>query len=348
MNIGTPRSSSPKDVGLYLKEFLMDKYILKMPWLFRWLLVHLIIVPRRKFKSALSYQKIWTEKGSPLLLDSLKLMDGVNRNLHENSRAFLGMRYGQPSIASQIDLIKAQGFENLVLVPLYPQYAEATTLSSIEIAQKYLTSMSIQFQSVSVVPPFYKESFFVEPWLSRVVELSDRKLVPEDAVIDHVLLSYHGLPESHIYKDVSCSKDGNCCLAESAEKKSCYRSHCVQTTAALKTGIAKKLNLRENQISMSFQSRVGPAKWLEPSTQSAVKKLAQMGVRNLLVICPSFVTDCLETLEEIAIEEKKSFLEHGGKTFQVLPCLNAHPQWTLRLAQHLTSRLCQDFIKTKS
>ena len=325
INVGTPDSYQVKDVQKYLSEFLKDPEIIRLPWVFRKILVDGIIVPQRSPQSALAYEKIWTKSGSPLLALSQEMISGLNLEMRDSSKCFLAMRYGNPSISNTLMEIHQQGFNKLVLVPLYPQYARATTGSSVNKVYSELKKLNIKFSEITIVPSFYNEKFFLDHIVHRVQGL--------DFKFDHVLLSYHGLPASHIYTESGCQKSHSCCLRGPEEISHCYRAQCLQTTIALQN----RLGLNSTNSSMSFQSRLGRAEWLGPYSSQILAELPHRGVKKLLVICPAFVTDCLETLEEISVEGKEIFLENGGTDYYTLPCHNADPEWIQGLATHLNT-----------
>lgn len=323
INVGTPKDHSPQAVGHFLSEFLNDPEVIRMPALIRKILVNGIIVPQRRYKSAENYKKIWTTQGSPLLALSQNLIEQLNSTLPDSSKAYLGMRYGSPSIEQALSQMANEEVERVIVFPLYPQYARATTESSVLKVKQVLKKYPQPFQKIIFANSFYNSDFFIEPIVHMIENLNFN--------FDHMVFSYHGLPESHIYSETQCDKNHSCCSQSELQKRNCYRSQCLQTTLKLQ----KSLRLTSKNSSMTFQSRLGRGKWLEPSTQTELEKLATEGKKKILVVCPSFVTDCLETLEEIAIGGQQLFKAKGGEMLVTLPCLNNHPLWLKGLTNHL-------------
>lgn len=303
-NVGTPQSTDPKDVGIYLREFLMDENIISIPRPWRDFLVKVLIVPKRKYSSAEKYKRIWTEKGSPLMVETLDLVERMQNQLGSEWKIEIGMQIGRPSLKEAVEkAIRANS--EIYFLPLYPQFATATTGGAL----KALKSWGVQVKAS--LGPFYHEEWFIEAQAQLIRE----RLKPGD----HLLLSYHGLPISQLKAHKSdCYEKPNCCQMPSACLRNCYRAQCLQTSELLK----KQLQLSE--VSIGFQSRLGRAKWIEPSTTQVVDELLAQGVQHLKVACPSFVSDCLETLEEIGLELKDHFLKNGGKSFELIPCVNSN------------------------
>lgn len=294
--LGTPDDSSPEAVGRYLTEFLMDKNVIGLPRPFRDVLVKVGIVPRRKFASAKKYKEIWTVgQGSPLAIHTNAQVRSLQSVLGADWKVLLGMRYGNPSIESALNQIPNDA--PIVFLPMYPHFAQATVGSAIEKIQGLVTA------KIHVIPPFFERPWYIEAQADVIA----RSLNFED----HLLLSYHGIP-----------------LSQESQSPISYRKQCFQTTELLK----EKLGRKNETITTGFQSRVGMAKWIEPSTENQVKTLAKQGVKHLKVACPSFVADCLETLEEIGIGLRQDFLSQGGETFELIPCLNESPAFTQGLA----------------
>lgn len=318
INLGTPDEPTPQAVERYLKQFLMDKWVVDIPAIFRWILVNILIVPKRKFASAEAYEKVWTSQGSPLLSISKEFCANLQSVLGDGFLVRLGMRYGNPSIPSAVEFFKQSGVDHLVVMPMYPQYAESSTRSSLEELKESLKKSSYA-PSLKIVPPFYQSPGFVKAYASLI-----KKSLKEDS---HLLLSYHGLPERHVQKtDLSgnhCLKKSNCCDQITEANRFCYRAHCFATSREL----AKELGLKPSQYSVSFQSRLGRSPWIKPYTDFLYKDLIGEGHKNLVVASPSFVTDCLETIEELGIRLKEDFLRDGGETFTLVPCLNASESW---------------------
>ena len=316
-NLGTPASPHPRDVARYLREFLMDSRVVDIPWLSRWILVNLIITPFRAKKSAAAYQKIWTENGSPLLHISQKLTQKVQAQLGSEYKVVLGKRYGQPSISRAVMQLKE--CEKIVVFPLFPQFAEASTGSALAETRKQLAKHKIS------VPISEIKNFYVDPgFIKAQAELIQHKLTQYK--IDHLLLSYHGLPVRQIEKSAQCQSicdRKNACPIISSHNQNCYRAQSYATTQAL----VKELKLKPAHYSTSFQSRLGRTPWIEPFTDAILPELIKQGVKNLAVVCPSFTADCLETLEEIDIRAREQWQSLGGENFYHVPCVNDTLLW---------------------
>jgi len=323
VNLGSPNSTSVKDVKNYLDEFLMDKRVIDSPYLVRAFVVKGIILNTRPKKSAEAYKKIWWKEGSPLIV----LSERLHKKVEENSDipVELAMRYGNPSIKSGIKKLADQGVTEIFLIPLYPQFAMATTETIVVLANKIVKN---EFPNIKItdVPAFYNNKSYVE-----VLSNSIHKHL-ETEKPDHLLFSYHGVPERHIKKsDITkshCKIDGSCCNTPSPAHEFCYRHQCYQTTK----NVAEFLNLEEGSYSTSFQSRLGRDPWLQPYTDQTIDDFAKNGIKNLAVVTPAFVSDCLETLEEIGMEAKESFEENGGEHFSTIPCLNDDDTWAKTVA----------------
>lgn len=323
-NIGTPESPEPKDVKIYLDEFLMDPDVIGLPFPLRWLLVKGLITPRRSHKSAEKYQAVWMKEGSPLMVYSRGFAERLQTELGSDWIVEIGMRYGNPSLSAALEKLRDEGVKKLVLAPLFPQYAEATTGSAVKETKRLLSEMKWNVP-LKIVPPFYNRREF----LSAQAEL----LIPQLKSSEHVLFSFHGLPESQVRQNEGCLKSSDCCDRPSACAMNCYRAQCVQTAR----GLADLLGLPKEKWSLSFQSRLGPAKWIGPSTDDRLQELAQQKVKSLMVACPAFVADCLETLEEIGLGGKEDFLKWGGLEFQLVPCVNQEMSWVRGFKEILMS-----------
>lgn len=324
VNLGSPASTDPKDVKSYLGEFLMDERVIDLPYLLRTILVKGIILNTRPKQSAKAYSKIWWDEGSPLIVLSEKLQDKVDKKT--SVPISLAMRYGEPSMKSGLQELYDQGVTEVLLVPLYPQFAMATTETIIVLAEQLRDEFfpKIDF---TVVPPFYNHPDYVNVLSRSIIEELEK------IEYDHLLFSYHGIPERHIRKsDITnshCKIDGSCCQTPSKAHQFCYRHQCFETTRL----VGEKLKLKEGTYSTSFQSRLGFDPWLKPYTDRTVEKMAQEGTEKIAVVTPAFVSDCLETLEEIAMEADEIFKENGGKEFTFIPCINDREDWVKTLSR---------------
>ncbi len=325
MNLGSPDSTEVKDVKKYLNEFLMDKRVIDNPYLLRLLLVRGIIVPFRAAKSAHAYQTIWTKEGSPLIVISKQLQNTLAGEINEPVE--IAMRYGNPSPKEAFDKLLSQipDMEEVIAVPLYPHYAMSSYETAVEHAKEIYQKHKYPFK-LTFIPPYYDNADYINALAESMKPYMQQEF-------DHILFSYHGVPERHIYKGditgVHCLKVADCCNVDSPAHTQCYRHQCMRTTQL----VAEKLGVPQNKFSLSFQSRLGKDEWLKPYTAVRLEELPKEGVKKVLVVCPAFVSDCLETLEEIAIGGKEIFLEAGGESFTMIPCLNVHPLWVKALAK---------------
>jgi ferrochelatase len=319
-NLGTPDKPDSRSVRRYLRQFLGDRRVLDMNPVGRWALLNLIILPLRPRKSAAAYRKVWTDRGSPLLLHSMDLVSAVRHKLGSGWAVELGMRYQSPSMAGALERLRRAGADRIVVFPLYPQYAASTTGSTVAEALR-LAAEPWAPPSLSFVEPFCDDPEFVAAFAAQGAPLL------QAGAYDHVLFSFHGLPERHLRKtDPSgehCLAQATCCDAVGLVNRRCYRAQCFATARAL----AARLALAEGSFSVSFQSRLGRTRWIEPYTDRTIAALARKGCKRLLVFCPSFVADCLETLEEIGIRGKEQFLAAGGEWLALVPSLNASDRW---------------------
>lgn len=320
MNLGSPDSTKVKDVRNYLQEFLMDERVIDSPYIIRTLLVKGIITPFRAPKSAEAYSSIWTSEGSPLVAITRDLKKELERIVEEPVE--IAMRYGKPTMKHAYDQLatKHPGLEEVVLLPLYPHYAMSSYETAVEHAKAIHKTGGYKF-SIKTVKPFYNHPAYINALADVMRPCLQSK--------SHLLFSYHSIPERHIQKsDVTgnhCLVNGNCCAVDSPAHEYCYKHQCLVTTQL----VADKLGLSKDKYSVAFQSKLGRSEWLKPATTARLEQLPKEGVKNLMVVCPSFVSDCLETLEEIAIREKENFLEAGGETFTFIPCMNTHPSWVV-------------------
>lgn len=330
LNIGSPESYQVQDVKTYLLNFLMDRDVIDVPWIIRYPLVNWIIVPKRAPFSAANYKKVWIEgEGSPLTVYSNRFARKLQANLGTDYSVKVGMRYAEPTIDRALTEFASEGVSQVLIAPMFPQYAEATTGSSVKYTKKQIEKNNSKFKT-QVLHPFFDAECFIGP----SAELARQAITGQ--VIDHFLFSFHGLPESHVKKNEGCLVTPDCCAQANACAKNCYRAHCFASAAA----IANRLGLAKNQWSISFQSRLGRAEWLKPSTDDMIKDLAQKGKKTLAVLCPSFVADCIETLEEIGIGGEELFKEHGGDKFHLIPCVNENEAWVSGFAK-LVQTECQ-------
>ncbi len=318
VNLGSPDSTNVKDVRKYLDEFLMDERVIDIPYWKRFLLIKGIILNTRPKKSTHSYKKIWWKEGSPLIVISERFKNKVSKKL--NIPVALGMRYGSMSIKKALQELIDKGVNDVLMVPLYPHYAmssyETVVVKTEDIINKFFPDIKI-----NALPVFYNNKDYIKV-MSDNLEFHLR-----DFKYDHILFSYHGIPERHIMKSDTtqshCKIDKSCCKQPSIAHKTCYRHQCFETTKAM----VKRLGLKKGTYSNSFQSRLLKDPWLKPYTDFELESLPENGIKNLAVITPAFVTDCLETLEEIAMEGKSKFLKNGGKNFKYIPCLNDNDNW---------------------
>ncbi len=319
VNIGTPNSTSVGDVRKYLAQFLSDPEVIDIPAIARWFLLHGIILRTRPRASAEKYAQIWTDEGSPLLVHSRALCTKLQEAMGPDTVVAIGMRYGQPSIESGLEKLQAAGCSKIIIVPLYPQLAASST-GSCQIECNRLLKQKFSTLQASFIPAFYHRPDF----LDAVTEAARETL--EALEPDHVLFSYHSLPERHIRKadpsGTHCLASPDCCASIHEKNANCYRAQCFETSRQL----ASRMNLQPSQWSIGFQSRLGRTPWIQPTTTDVINQSPLPGQR-LLVLIPSFVADCLETLEEVNIGHRQEFLARGGEAFDTAPCINSHPAW---------------------
>lgn len=319
INLGSPDSTEVSDVRKYLREFLMDPRVLDAPWPIRWCVVNLAILPKRPAESAEAYKKIWTKDGSPLVVTSRNVQRELQRRAGESLPVGLAMRYQSPSIESAITKLRTEGVTDLLVFPLFPHFA----MSSFETAVVRAQEVAEQLAPGMVVKA--AEPFYADPGYIAALAASAQDYLK--AGYDHLLFSFHGLPERHLRKadptGCHCLATPDCCQVPSPAHRTCYRAQCFATVRAF----VDAAGVPANKYSVSFQSRLGRDPWLKPYTDFELPRLAASGVKKLLVMCPAFVSDCLETLEEIAMRGREIFLEAGGEEFALIPCLNEHPRW---------------------
>ncbi len=322
VNLGSPDSPSVPDVRRYLREFLMDPRVIDTPWPIRFGVVEGMILPFRPRQSAEAYESVWTSEGSPLVTISR----GVQRKLQAmlDVPVLLAMRYQKPSIEQAVRQLAAEGIAETLLVPLFPHYAMSSYETAVvrvrELAAKHAPGMTLK-----VLPPFYDDPDFIAALVAGARPYLDEGY-------DRLLFSYHGLPERHLRKSDPtgrhCLATPNCCTTPSPAHATCYRAQCYKTTREFLAAAS----IPADKFSVAFQSRLGRDPWLQPYTDFEIIRFAREGVKRLLVICPAFVSDCLETLEEIAMRGAESFREAGGESLRLIPCMNEHPRWLTALA----------------
>lgn len=312
-NIGTPEAPTPAAVKPYLTEFLTDPDVIPLPWLFRQILVRGIIVPRRSVASAEKYGLIWTREGSPLLVNSLLLQAELQKHLA--GPVLLGMQYGEPSMESAFLRAKALGAEKVQLVPLYPQHSEATTGSAVKKAKGLAKKFGLPLK---VFPDFPTVDYFIRPLAASIRSRRNG---------EHVLFTFHGLPEKLVKQVAGCELSNACCDRNPLPR--CYRAQSFATARAL----AAELGLKADEWSLSFQSRLGRARWIGPYTEDVLAAMPSKGIKKVLVVSPSFVSDCLETLEELGHQGKHTFIGAGGTSYELVPCVNGNADFAKGLAE---------------
>ncbi len=332
VNLGTPDSTRVGDVRRYLREFLSDPLVIDLPAPARWLLLNLIILPFRPRRSAEAYRQIWLPEGSPLLFHGLALRDALAETLGDAYVVELGMRYGKPSIASALARLRGADVARILALPLFPQYSTAATGSAVARIELELDHAP-DTPPLDLLPPFYAEPGFIDAW-AAVARPELEAFGP-----DFVLLSYHGLPERQVKatdrsNGAHCLARADCCDALVDANRDCYRAHCFATSRAL----AEALKLPADGVDTAFQSRLGRTPWIQPYTDFRLPELARAGHRRLAVLCPAFVADCLETLEEIGIRAREQWTELGGEDLLLVPSLNASPAWVETIASWVRER----------
>jgi ferrochelatase len=332
VNLGTPDAPKTKEVRRYLREFLSDPRVLDISAPARWLLLEGVILRLRPRRSAAAYAQVWTQAGSPLLVHGRALRDGVAAKLGPEQPVELAMRYGNPSIATALERLRAADVSKIVVLPLFPQYASSSGGSA------GARVMELAGELWNVPPIELLAEFPDHPgFVAAFADVARASLAGFHA--DHVLFSYHGLPERHVRKSdptgVHCLATEHCCDAVVPANRRCYRAQCHATTRAL----AAALDLAPGSFSVSFQSRLGRTPWIRPYTDLVLPELAARGVKRLAVLCPSFVADCLETVEEIGIRARDQWRGLGGEELRLVPSLNAHPRWVEAVVDMLAPHL---------
>jgi ferrochelatase len=326
VNLGTPEAPTRVAVRRYLREFLCDPRVIDLPTVPRWLLVHLVVAPIRGGRSAEAYRKVWLPEGSPLAARSRELAEAVARELGGDHVVALGMRYGRPSIASALDAILARGARRVVVAPLYPHHASASTGSALQETFRVAARRAV-VPALEVVGAFHAD----DGYLGACLEVARETLA--SARPDHVVFSFHGLPVRQVARASretggACFSAPSCCDELGPGNDRCYRAQCHATARRL----ADALGWSEDSWSVAFQSRFGRDTWLGPAFDDTIRRLAVAGVRRLAVWCPGFVADCLETVEEIGMRGRDAFVAAGGEALSLVPALNAHPAWVRALA----------------
>ena len=317
VNLGSPNSPSVADVRRYLREFLMDGRVLDVNWFVRFCVVHFAILPSRPQKTAEAYRKIWMPAGSPLIVISRNLQAKLQQRV--SVPVELAMRYQKPAIPDALRRLAEKGVDELLLIPLFPHYAMSSFESAVERVRAVVAKLAPQIR-IELQPPFFEQPDYIEALVASAEDFLKNGF-------DHLLFSFHGLPERQIRKSDPtrrhCLATGNCCETASPAHATCYRAQCFRTVAAFvaRAGVPKE------KYSVAFQSRLGRDPWLKPYTDYELPRLAGNGIKKLLVMCPAFVSDCLETLEEIGLRGRESFRAAGGTELTLVPCLNEHPLW---------------------
>lgn len=331
VNLGTPLSPAPRHVFRYLNEFLTDGRVIDLPWLKRQLLVRGCIVPLRYRQSAEAYRQLWTTQGSPLLIHGLEVQHKLQVLLGEHFQVSLAMRYQVPSIATALQELKESHIDALIVLPLFPQYASATTGSVHQKVMELLKNWEV-IPQLTLINSFADHPAFIQAFVERA---SPYLAEP----YDHVLFSFHGLPEQQIRKADHCGKclKQGCCDQLTGGNRLCYKAQCHMTARAIADGLA----LSSDRYTICFQSRLGKDPWIQPYTSEMIEKCAIEGRKRLLVLCPAFVCDCLETTVEITHEYGQLFKARGGECLQLVEGLNSHPAWIRALHILVSSTACQ-------
>ncbi len=320
INLGTPDSPHSEDVRTYLDSFLMDPEVVDIAYPIRWLLVKLLILKERPYKTAAQYKTIWTEEGSPLYVFTKALTHEVTQRLHGKAVVEMAMRYGNPSIEKGVEALLRKQVTKIVVLPLYPQYSRAATESSIIAVRDVIKKLRKKIP-VEIIKDFYSEDSYLE----AVAKVSRKYL--ENEKYDRAIFSFHGVPERQVKKTDKtgnyCLKAKNCSLSMVEANADCYRAQCYYTARK----VAEKLNINENKYQVAFQSRLGRTPWIKPFSDDLYRELPKQGVSKVVVFCPSFVADCLETLEEVSVRGEAEFKKHGGEKLTLIPSLNAEPEW---------------------
>jgi ferrochelatase len=330
INLGTPDSPHPEDVRTYLDQFLMDPEVIDIPYPIRWILVKLLILKDRPHQSSAQYKTVWTEEGSPLYFYTKALTEEVKKRLHGKAVVEMAMRYGNPSIEKGVEALLKKHVTQIVVLPLYPQYSLAATNSSI-IAVRNVMRRLRKPVSVEFIKDFYRE----EPYLEAVAKVSRKYL--ENEKYEMAVFSFHGVPERQVKKTDKtgsyCLQAKDCSLSIVEANADCYRAQCYYTARK----VAEKLQIPEDKYRVAFQSRLGRTPWIKPYSDELYRELPKQGINKAVVLCPSFVADCLETLEEVSVRGDEEFQMHGGEKLTLIPSLNAEPEWVDAVVELLES-----------
>jgi len=329
LNLGSPDSCSVGDVRRYLREFLMDERVLDAPWPIRALVVYFFILPFRPKQTAHAYSKIWTPDGSPLMVMSRKQQALLQEKV--GLPVLLAMRYGSTSIPDAVSRIRREGFIDLFVAPLYPHYAMSSYETVVERVNDEIEKQGVTLKT-TVLQPFYDEEAYVEALVERTKPFLEKDY-------DKLLFSFHGIPERHLRKSdpthSHCLAAPDCCQGTHPAHATCYRRQCFQTVEKF----VSMAEIPEEKYAVSFQSRLGRDPWLKPYTDFELERLGREGVKKILVMCPAFISDCLETLEEIAMRGAETFKKAGGESLQLIPCLNDHPEFIRFLEEKVAAWL---------
>jgi ferrochelatase len=325
INLGTPKSTDPNDVGSYLTEFLTDKYVIDIPYVFRQFLVRALIVPKRKYASAEKYKRVWLKEGSPLLVHTESISKKLNKALDQYDVSF-AMRYGGPSIFAQLDKLK--DYEKIEILPLYPHDTKSSITTAVDAINEASKKLKIE-EKINIIKPFYDEDFYIHSLAHKIkseINIEEK---------DFILFSYHGIPVHHLpAKCADCNLEAPKDCKDSSLIKDCYRAQCYKTTEL----VAKELGLPKEKFMTSFQSRLGKRPWIKPYTDLVIEDLKLKGVRNLAVLSPSFIADCLETLEELGMELKEDFEANNSEfNLKFIPCLNDSDYFIKNLSEFLNT-----------
>lgn len=339
VNLGTPDSPNPADVKRYLTEFLTDQRVIDLPYIKQQLLVRGVIIPQRYKNSAASYQKIWNEEGSPLMVYGRVLEKKLAEILPENFHIKLAMRYQNPSIYEGLKVLLKKNIDHLIVLPLFPQYASATTGTVIQKVMEEIKCLQT-YPKMTFINSFHNDPNMIEAFAQRGVDAKWQDY-------DHILLSFHGLPERQLIKADKrncCKQKENCCKTYREENRNCYSAQCYDTAAAL----VARLGIPQGRYTICFQSRLGSDPWIQPYASDVIKKLAQDGRKRVLTFCPSFICDCLETLFEFEEEYNQEFRHLGGETLDLVPGLNESPIWIEAvknlLLRHVSLQVSQEKV----